>query len=108
MSKAEDYQTVSEEARLKRSAFVASAAAAKARIAPARLRADLYENMAQSLSDTSAKAKATMRERPFATAAAATALIAFFARRPIGALFQRLYVRVKDRRNARKSETDNG
>jgi len=54
-----------------------------------------------------AQAAAKAHQRPIAVGAAATAFGLFLARRPLAALFQRLYVRFKDTQTD-NSENDDG
>jgi hypothetical protein len=73
--------------------FMESVQAAKARVAPARLKQDAKDKISGAARNSVAKVKATARERPAVAAAWGAALLLFFARRPVAALFRRLYVR---------------
>jgi hypothetical protein len=88
----------------RRARFLQSAQAAKQRIAPARLRSDVKDGVGHAVNDAGARLAAKVRERPVATGAAGAALAAWLARRPLAALFRRLYVRLSNR----NPETDDG
>lgn len=79
---------------------------ARARITPARLRQDAKDRAGAAVSNSIAQVAAKARQRPVAIGAAATAFGLFVFRRPLAALFGRLYVRFKNRPEL--SETDNG
>lgn len=80
-----------------RAQLLESAQAAKARIAPARLKQDAKDKVAATALDGVAYVGAKFQQRPIAMTAAAGALGLFMARRPMTALLRRLYVRIKDR-----------
>ncbi len=109
MSRADHYRIAVARAEARRAAFMASAADARARIAPARLKSDVKEKLVTRIGNTAQSMAETVRTRPGATAAVILGVGAWFARRPIAALFQRLYVRVRHP-DARPDimETDNG
>ena len=107
MSLEEQYARATSQAEQRRAVFLSSAATAKARISPARLKQDVKNKAQNGLRDGSAKAKATVQEHPFAVGAAATALTLYFFRRPVSALLRRVYVRLTNRK-PELSETDDG
>ncbi|MEQ6333085.1 hypothetical protein [Sphingobium sp. MK2] len=78
-----------------RAQLQASASEAKARIAPARLAQDAKTKATGAILDVVAKGAAKAQQRPIAVGAAATAFTLFLARRPLAALFRRLYVRLR-------------
>ncbi|MEJ7927665.1 hypothetical protein WG908_12975 [Sphingobium sp. AN641] len=104
MSSEEAYRAATERAEARRAALLDSIAAATARVTPARLRADAKDKVTQGMMALGTKTGDMVRDRPVMVAATASALVAYLARRPIAALFKRLYVRVRDR----NSENDNG
>ena len=87
-------------ADLARAQMKISAAQAKARIAPALLIQDAkdkaIDGVSGAVSGAVALGAAKAQQRPVAVGAAATAFALFLARRPITALFQRLYVRFRN------------
>lgn len=84
-----------------------SAAITKARIAPARIKQDMKDKATDAVLNGVTQAVAKVQERPVATGAAVAAVGLFLARRPLTALFRRLYVRLYDAQLT-KSETDDG
>jgi hypothetical protein len=90
-----------------RARLAASAQAAKARIAPARLKQDAKNKVTATALDAAAYAAAKVQQRPVAIGAAAAAFGLFLARRPLAALFGRLYVRFRNR-DTDLSEIDDG
>ncbi|WP_176595554.1 MULTISPECIES: hypothetical protein [Sphingobium] len=107
MKQEQVYREAAARADARKAALVSSALAAKARVAPARLKRDAKEKATETLLDGTAYAAAKVRQRPAATAAAVGALALYLLRRPLGTLFQRLYVRVRNR-TEEISETDDG
>ncbi len=110
MSEDTAYRAACERARARRAALTDSAHAVQARIAPARLRADLREKVVQGAHNTVHALQAGARKRPIAAGAAGIALIAWFARRPLWTLLRRPFVESdEDLRDDRpSSETDHG
>ena len=109
MSRIDLYRMATARAQSQRAALMASAADAKARIAPARLKSDVKEKLVTTISDVGQSVADTARARPVAATAVALGLVAWFARRPIAALFGRLFVRFRHPDNdADMMETDNG
>lgn len=90
------YREACARADLARAQMQISAAHAKARIAPARLVQDVKDKAIDGVSGAVALGAAKAQQRPVAVGAAATAFALFLARRPITALFQRLYVRFRN------------
>lgn len=107
MSREQAYRAATERASALRTQALTSLADARARIAPARLKADAEAKVTATALDGIAYVGAKVQQRPVATGAAATGLVLFLFRRPLTALFGRLYVRLRDR-NTENSETDDG
>lgn len=107
MKREEAYRDAVARADVRRTAFMSSALAAKARITPARLKQDAKGKATETLLDGTAYAAAKVRQRPAATAAAIGALALYLLRRPLGTLFQRIYVRIRNR-TEETPETDDG
>ncbi|AEG48243.1 hypothetical protein Sphch_0548 [Sphingobium chlorophenolicum L-1] len=97
MKREQAYRDATALADARKAAFLSSALAAKARVAPARLKQDARDKTTETLLDGTAYAAAKVRQRPAATAAAVGALALYLMRRPLGSLFQRLYVRIRNR-----------
>lgn len=107
MSRKIAYREACARADERRAVMMSSLNDAKARIAPARLKEDVKAKIASASKNGLASAIAKVEERPVATSAAAGAFALYLFRRPLTALFGRLYVRFKDR-NPEHSETDDG
>lgn len=90
-----------------RAQMLDSATAARARVAPARLKQDVMDKAGDAVKNGLAQAAVQAQQRPFALGAAVAAFGLFLARRPLAALFTRLYVRISDT-PPENSETDNG
>ena len=90
-----------------RARLIASAGEAKARSAPARLKQDAMAAATGAVLDGMARGAAQARQHPVALGAAAGAFLLYLARRPLAALFGRLYVRVAST-PPEISETDDG
>lgn len=109
MSDNSSYQAACARALAARAQLRSSFCATKARVTPARLKAGVRSKAVQSVVDTGHSIQAAVQKRPVAASAAGIALIAYLARRPLGTLFHRLFVRLRDgREDRRNSETDNG
>ncbi|HEX7741724.1 MAG TPA: hypothetical protein VF442_04720, partial [Sphingobium sp.] len=112
MSPEEQYRQASAQAERRKAELLSSAAAVKARIAPARLKQDVRQKAAESLAEGGAYIAAKATQRPVAVGAAAGALLLYVFRRPLSALFGRIYVRLTDRpplkHRTETSETDDG
>ncbi|EPR16603.1 hypothetical protein M527_20215 [Sphingobium indicum IP26] len=107
MKREEAYRDAAARADARKAALLSSALAAKARVAPARLKQDAKDKATETLTGGVAHAAAQVRQRPAASAAAAGALAFYLLRRPLGALFRRIYVRISNR-TEEISETDDG
>lgn len=107
MNQEDAYRAASARADQRKAAFLSSAQAVKARVTPARLKQDAKDKATETLLDGAAYAAAKVQQRPTATAAAMAALGIYLMRRPIGALFRRIYVRISNR-TEETSETDDG
>jgi hypothetical protein len=91
MSAADRYRAAIVDAQEKKARFLDSAAAAKARVSPARLKQDVKT----AIGNKASNAVAGVRQRPWAFGAAGAALVLYMARRPIGSLLRKLYVRAR-------------
>lgn len=107
MTPAERYRAASAYAQERRAILVDSAKAARDRIRPARLRQDAVDKVTGTALDGVAYVAAKGASRPVAFGAAAGALGLYLARRPLAALFRRLYVRITNRDTA-VSEIEDG
>jgi len=90
------YREACARATLARAQMMSSATEAKARIAPARLAQDVKDKATGTVLGAVAQGAAKAHQRPVAVGAAAAAFALFLARRPIAALFERLYVRIRN------------
>lgn len=97
MTTQERYAEAVVEAERRKVALKSSAAAAKSRIAPARLKQDIKLRAVDGLKNGSAQLAANVSERPIAYGAAGAALLFYLFRRPVSALFKRAYVRIRNR-----------
>lgn len=95
MSRLENYRAANIRANEAKSAFLASLGVAKSRIAPSHLKADAKRKITEAVMDGGANAAAQIQARPIAFGAAASALLIFLMRKPLAALFRRLYVHRK-------------
>ncbi|QGP80883.1 hypothetical protein [Sphingobium sp. CAP-1] len=107
MSRETAYRQAITRADAARAQFLASAQAARVRIAPARLKQDAKDGISAAALNGVAQVAAQVRQRPVAIGAAAGAFLLFLARRPLAALFGRLYVRFTHK-DSEISETDDG
>lgn len=101
----EAYRAASSQAEARKAAFLSTMQDARTRVAPARLKQDVTDKISETVLDGAAYAAAKVQQRPAATAAAVGAFALYVMRRPIGALFRRLYVRIANR-TEETSETD--
>lgn len=101
------YRDAAAHADLARARLSGSVQAAKARITPGRLKQDAIDKASGVVLDGIAIGAAKAQQRPVAIGAAAGALALFLFRRPLAALFGRLYVRISNP-NPDNSETDDG
>ncbi|MGC4251988.1 MAG: hypothetical protein QM605_11190 [Sphingobium sp.] len=93
MNREAAYRAAIEQAEEKKARFLLSAEAAKARVAPARLKQDAKDQLASTVTDGVAR----LRQHPVATGAGLAAFTLYLARRPLTALFRRLHVRLENR-----------
>ncbi|NWK98147.1 hypothetical protein DM806_21275 [Sphingobium lactosutens] len=107
MSRELDFREASVRADAARAQLLATAEDAKARVAPARLKQDVKDGIGGAAKDGIALVAAKVQQRPVAIGAAAGAFGLFLARRPLAALFRRLYVRFRNQ-DSENSETDDG
>ncbi|WP_420145367.1 hypothetical protein [Sphingobium sp.] len=98
------YRAACDRADVARGRLRLTADDAKARITPARLKQDAKDGLGNAVSNSLSNMKAKALQRPVATGAAATAFGLFLFRRPLAALFGRLYVRFTH--NPELSETE--
>lgn len=101
------YQLACRRADEARARFSRTAQEAKASVSPARLKHNIAGKTKNALQDSVAVVGDTVRQRPVAASAAATAFVLFLVRRPLAALFGRLYVRWTNP-NHQYSESDDG
>ncbi len=90
------YREACARADMARGRFRLTAQEAKARVAPTRLKQDVKDKASNAVLNGVATAAAKAQQRPVAVGAAAAAFGLFLARRPLAALFRRLYVRFQD------------
>lgn len=107
MTEQQRYARATAEAERRKAAFLASATAANERVAPARLKQDVKQKVAHGLNNGKAKLTDAFQERPAAYGAAGAALVLYFFRRPLSALFRRAYVRISNH-SPEKSENEDG
>ncbi|BAV64156.1 hypothetical protein [Sphingobium cloacae] len=93
MSHETAYRAAVEQAEEKKARFFLSAQAAKARVAPARLKQDAKDQLTSFAMDGVVK----VRQHPVAAGAGLAAFTLYLARRPLAALFRRLHVRLRNR-----------
>ena len=79
-----------------RNQLLASATIAKDRVTPARLKQDVTARMWGAVKGSTVNAVAAAQQRPVAIGAALTGFALYLARRPLAALFGRLYVRISN------------
>jgi DNA-binding IclR family transcriptional regulator len=84
-----------------------SAQDTKERVSPARLKQDVKDKISGAAKRGVTRVSDKARQNPVAVGAAGTAFILFLARRPLTALFKRLYVRFTNARS-HELENDNG
>ena len=101
------YQAAVARAEHAKAQFRQSAQDAKARIAPARLKQDVKDKISGAAKRSVARVGDKARKNPVAVGAAGTALLLFLARRPLTALFRRIYVRLTNACTY-ELENDNG
>ena len=104
MSARDDYRSATARAAEQRRLFMVSASATKSRIMPGRLAQDMRSAIKTKVGNAAANATDHVRDRPLAFGAAGAALVLYLARRPIGSLLRRLYVRMR----TGQWETDDG
>lgn len=107
MTEGTSYSDACKRAEDARHRFLATSQEARERITPARLKKDAVGKVKSAFKDGVASAGNAIQQRPIATGAAVSAFALFLARRPLTALFKRLYVRLTDP-NRDISETENG
>ena len=107
MSPEERYARAASVAARRKAEFQSSAAAAKNRLTPARLKQDVRKKAAAKLNEAKSSVAKKAQERPVAVGAAATAFALYLFRRPISALFRRIYVRMTNPK-PEESEIDDG
>lgn len=101
------YRAAIARAEIAKAQFRQSAQDAKARVAPARLRQDVKDKISGAAKRSVARVGEKARKNPVAVGAAGTALVLFLARRPLTALFRRIYVRLTNT-HSHELENDNG
>lgn len=104
-----EYQDACVRASAARARLQNSLLATKARISPGRLKADIQHKAIRSVVEAGQSLQTTVKAHPVAAGAAGVTFIAYCARRPLWTLFNRLFVRLHNGRNYRRSsETKNG
>jgi hypothetical protein len=101
------YRAACERADAARGQFLNSANRAKERLSPAALKQDAKDKVSGAARNVTTNLTAKARQRPVATGAAAGAFLLYLCRRPLAALFRRLYVRLHDS-HTQESETEDG
>ncbi|BBD97985.1 hypothetical protein SAMIE_1014860 [Sphingobium amiense] len=107
MTQETSYRAAVARAEAARAQLRQSAHDAGARIAPARLKQDVKAKISGAVKNSVARVGDKARKNPVAVGAAGAAILLYFARRPVTALFRRLYVRLTNARS-NELETDNG
>lgn len=90
MTDKRDYQAAVLRAEEQRARLIGKAQAFKARISPARLKADAKASVQDALHDTKIRAKSAVRRHPVAVGIVGTGLVAWLFRRPIARLIGKL------------------
>ncbi len=101
------YREACERADAARGRFQLTREEAKARVSPARLKQDVKDKASGAVKNGVVRLVAKVEQRPVAVGAAAAAFGLFLVRRPLTALFRRLYVRFQDTQ-LDNSENDDG
>lgn len=101
------YRAAVARAAVAKAQFRQSAQDARARVAPARLKQDVKDKIGGAAKRSVARVGEKAQKNPVAVGAAGTALVLFLARRPLTALFRRIYVRLTNAR-PHELENDNG
>lgn len=101
------YRAACERAYAAKGRLTLTAEDAKARITPAQLKQDAKDKVSGAIRGSIAQVAANVQQRPVAIGAAAAAFGLFLFRRPLAALFGRLYVRFRNT-DADISENDDG
>lgn len=104
--KDEHYLQAEERARIAHARFLGALSVARARVAPARLKADVQAKLSEAASEAASRTRATAARHPFAIGALIAAFTAWLFRRPLGALSRHLFVLGRNRRRARISEDE--
>lgn len=101
------YRAACDRADAARQQLVDSANRVKERLSPAALKQDAKDGIVDAARNAATNLTAKARQRPVATGAAAGAFLLYLCRRPLAALFGRLYVRLHDS-HRQKSENQDG
>jgi hypothetical protein len=102
----EEYRKASAEADLARARFLGTLDIAKNRLSASRLKARTQAMIVEALQDSGKQARSAVVRHPFALATALTTIIALIFRRPLTALFKRLYVFGRDKYRTRYLSED--
>lgn len=100
------YREACDRADAARGRLGVTAQQAKARITPAQLKKNVKDKASAAVKTGVSRVTTKARQRPVAFGAAAAAFALFLARRPLTALFGRLYVRFRNTQD--NSEIDDG
>ena len=106
MADMEDYRKASAEADLARARFLGTLDIAKSRLSASRLKARAQTLVVEALQDSGKQARSAVVRHPVALAATLTAIIALIFRRPLTALFKRLYVFGRDKYDSIRHSED--
>ncbi|MEC3910884.1 hypothetical protein U5A82_10500 [Sphingobium sp. CR2-8] len=101
------YREACERADAAKGRLTITAQEAKDRVTPARIKQDIRDKAKGAIKNGAGRIVAKVQQRPVASGAAAAAFALFLARRPLTALFGRLYVRLRNT-GTDNSETDDG
>jgi hypothetical protein len=106
MADIEEYRKASLEADLARARFLGTLDVAKSRLSASRLKARAQALVVEALQDSGKQARSAVVRHPFALGTALAAIIALIFRRPLAALFKRLYVFGRDKYNSIRQSED--
>jgi hypothetical protein len=106
MSEMDEYRKATVEAELARARFLSTLDTAKHRLSASRLKARAQAAVVEALQDSGKQARSAVVRHPFALGTAVAAILAFLFRRPLTALFKRLYVFGRDKYRARNLSED--
>lgn len=106
MSDMDDYRKASAEADVARQRFLSTFGLARNRLSVSRLKSRAQAALVEALQDSGKQARSVVTRHRFALGGALLAAIVFVFRRPLTALFKRLYVFGRDKYRERKLSED--